>query len=255
MARAGEPHPALRLTLDRLGASSVRWCLLRGESELHRADRDVDLLVHPIDLRAARAVLGSTGFGELRAWGRWPHHFFVAASAGEPARLKLDVVTQLAFGPQATLRTDAAAAVLARRVPAAPAPRPAPADAFWALLLHALLDRGAVRPSHARELEALAPRARDERCPLWPFVEAASPPGWNAALLVDAVEGGCVEKLLGIAPELRARWPGTPPVAGVARAWLRGGLRFASRRLPPRPRARAQHRGAMTSNSAASSTG
>jgi hypothetical protein len=220
----------------------VRWCLLRGESG---AGGDVDLLVHRADLSALRTLLGELGLEELRAWGRWPHHFFVAAE------LKLDVVTDLAFGPHATLRTDAAEAVLARRV----AGRPAPPDAFWALLLHTLLDRGAVRASHARDLEALGPCARDAASPLRPYVEAACPPGWHAAMVADAAASGRFEELLALAPELRARWPSTPPVAGAARAWLRGGLRLASRRLPPRPRLSAQQSGAITSNNAARSTG
>ena len=233
-------------TLAALNASAVRWCLLRGESE---AGGDVDLLVHRADLDALRGLLGEIGLGELRAWGRWPHRFFVAAE------LKLDVVTELAFGPHATLRTGATEAVLARRVPGHPAPCPAAPDAFWALLLHCLLDRGAVRISHARELVALAPSARDAESPLRSLVEAASPPAWNAAWIAGAAATGRFEDLLGLASELRARWPGTPPVAGAARAWLRGGLRLASRRLPSRPRLPAQQSGAITSNSAARSTG
>jgi hypothetical protein len=229
-------------TLAALNASAVRWCLLRDESE---PGDDLDLLVHRADLGTLRALLGSMGLAELRAWGRWPHHFFVATA------LKLDVVTDLAFGPHATLRTDAAEAVLAGRV----ARRLAPADEFWALLLHTLLDRGAVRSSRARELEALAPRVRDAESPLRPYVEAACPAGWDAAGVADAAAAGRFEELLFLAPELRARWPGKTPMASAARAWLRGGLRLASRRLPPRLRLPAQQSGAITSNSAARSTG
>jgi hypothetical protein len=229
-------------TLAALKTSTVRWCLLRGGTE---TSGDIDLLVHRVDLAVVRALLESRGLAELRAWGRWPHHFFVA-----PA-LKLDVVTELAFGPHATLRTDAAKAVLARRVGA----RPAPPDEFWALLLHVLLDREAVRASDARALEALAPSARGGASPLRPYVEAACPAGWDAAGVADAAAAGRFQELLGLAPELLARWPGASPVAGAARAWIRGGLRLASRRLPPRPRLPAQQSGAITSNSAARSTG
>jgi hypothetical protein len=229
-------------TLAALDASAVRWCLLRDESE---PGGDLDLLVHRADLGALRALLGGMGLVELRAWGRWPHHFFVA-----PA-LKLDVVTHLAFGPHATLRSDAAEALLAGRV----ANRPAPADEFWALLLHALLDRGAVRPHRARELEALAPCARDAESPLRPYVEAACPAGWDAAGVAEAAAAGRFEELLSLGPELRARWPGRRPMASAARPWLRGGLRLASRRLPSRPRLPAQQSGAITSNKAARSTG
>jgi hypothetical protein len=222
-------------------AGGVRWCLLRSARE---PGEDVDLLVHPADLGALRALLREGGFTELRAWGRWPHRFFVVGG------LKFDVVTELAFGPDAALRTHAAEAVLERRVGL----RPAPADAFWALLLHVLLDRGVVRQARADELTSLAPAARDEASPLRPFVEAACPPGWSAARIAAAAAAGRFEELLGLAPELRARWPGPRTVTGAARAWLRGGLRLASRRLPPRPRF-VQQSGAMTSKSAARSTG
>jgi len=229
-------------TLAALNASAVRWCLLRSEPG---AGGDVDLLLHRGDLGAVRALLGRMGLTELRAWGRWPHHFFVASA------LKLDVVTELAFGPHATLRTDAAEAVLARQV----AGLPAPADEFWALLLHVLLDRGAVRSSQARELEALASFARDAESPLRPYVDVARPGGRDAAGVADAAAAGRFEELLELASELRAGWPGTRPVASSVRPWLRGGLRLASRRLPPRPRLPAQTSGAITSNSAARSTG
>lgn len=237
------------VTLAELNATAVRWCVLRGDPGLDPPGEDVDLLVHPADLGALRDVLCGSGFSELRAWGRWPHRFFVSGP------LKLDVVTELAFGPGATLRTDATEAVLARRLCAAPVPRPAAPDAFWALLLHVLLDRGVVRPPRARQIRALAPLARDEASPLRPLVEAACPPGWDAVLVADAAAVGRFDELLELGPELYARWPRSPLVAGTARVWLRGGLRLASRRLPPRPRHRAQQSGAMTSNSAARSTG
>jgi hypothetical protein len=236
-------------TLAELNASAVRWCLLRDGPELDPHSGDVDLLVHADDLEMLRRLLAECGFTEVRAWGRWPHRFFVAAP------LKLDVVTELAFGPDAALRTHVAEAVLARRVLAVPAPRPAAPDAFWALLLHVLLDRGVVRPDRARELAALAPLARGAVSPLRRLVEMACPPGWDAVRIADEAAAGRFKELLGLAPELRARWPGTAPMAGAARAWLRGGLRLASRRLPPRPRQFAQHSGAMTSKSAARSTG
>ena len=236
-------------TLAELNASTVRWCLLRDGPELDPHGGDLDLLVHADDLRVLRRLLAESGFTELRAWGRWPHRFFVAAP------LKLDVVTELAFGPDAALRTHVAKAVLARRVLARPAPRPAAPDAFWALLLHVLLDRGVVRPDRAHELTALAPLARDAASPLVRLVETACPPGWDTARIADTAAAGRFKELLGLAPELRSRWPGTPPVGSEARAWLRGGLRLASRRLPPRPRQFDQNSGAITSNSAARSTG
>lgn len=251
----GNIHPVLGATLVRLDTAAVRWCLLRGGAELTSLDGDVDLLVHPRDLRILRALLAQGGFVEPRAWGRWPHRFFVAQLPGQPGRIKLDVVTELAFGRHAELRTHAAEGVLAGRVREGALLRPAHPDAFWALLLHALLDRGEVRPPQAIELEALAVLARSGRSPLRPTIEAACPGGWSAARIADAAAASRFDELLELAPKLRARWPGSPVVATAARAWFRSGLRRASRRLPPLPRESAQQSGAIASNSAVRSTG
>jgi hypothetical protein len=233
----------------------VRWCLLRGGPELSSLDGDIDILVHPRELRLVRRLLAEAGFAELRAWGRWPHRFFVTHPPGESKLLKLDGVVELAFGRNGELRTQAAEAVLTGRVRDGALARPAQPDAFWALLLHALLDRGEVRPSHARELKAVALPARRGPSALRRTIEAACPAGWNAARIADAAAASRFEELLGLAPEFRARWPGSPPVASAARAWFRGGLRRAGRRLPSRPLQHAQQSGAITSNSAARSPG
>jgi len=243
-------HPAVACCIERLDASGARWCLLRGERELGGLDGDVDLLVDRRDLDLVRELLVvEGGFAELPAWGHWPHRFFVADVPGEVGRLKLDVVTELAFGPRAELSTGAGSAVLARRVRRAPLVQPAAADAFWALLLHLLLDGGTLRPARARELAALAVCGPLDS-PLRTLVDRACPPGWDAARVARAAAEGRLAELSELAAELRARWPGSPRALRAARAWLRGGLRRAGRRLPRR-----QHSGRMASNSAVRSTG
>jgi hypothetical protein len=243
-------HPAVACCIGRLNASGARWCLLRGERELGSLDGDLDLLVDRRDLDLIRELLiVEGGFADLRAWGHRPHRFFVADVPGEAGRLKLDVVTELAFGPRAELRTGAGSAVLDCRVRRGPLVHPAAADAFWALLLHLLLDGGALRPARTRELAALA-RCEPLDSPLRTVVDGACPPGWDAARVARAAAGGRLGELSELVPELRARWPGSSPVLTAARAWLRGGLRRAGRRLPHR-----QHSGRMASNSAVRSTG
>src|SRR3954469_2400058 len=156
--RLEQLHPAVEATLTELGTSAVRWCLLRHGPDPRRLDGDVDLLVHPRDLRVARELLTRrSGFAGVRAWGGWPHRFFVADVPGERNPLKLDVVSELAFGPLGELPTRAAIPVLPRRVRDGAVAWPAPADAFWALLMHVLLDGSNVSPVRARELAALAP--------------------------------------------------------------------------------------------------
>jgi hypothetical protein len=227
-----EPEVATPLAaFDRAG---IRWCLLRGEP-VARPGGDVDLLVHPGDLPTVRQVLTAEGtFAEVQGWGRGAHHFFVDRVPGEHGSLKLDVVTELAFGRYGELRSDVADSVLRRTVRDGAIARPAPDDGFWALLLHVLLDRGDVSRDHARQLESLADLARGRESPLRSLIDHACPPGWDAARIADVVAAGRFEAVLAIAPALRASWPGAPRSATAARAFLRRGLRYVDRRRPRR---------------------
>jgi hypothetical protein len=229
-------HPAVAGPLALLGAAGVRWCLLRGEHAAGRLGGDVDLLVHPRDLGKARRLLtGEAGFAELGAWGRRPHRFFVAYVEPEAAWAKLDVVTAVHFGPHQELRTRAAESVLAGVTRDGAVARPAPADAFWLALLHALLDRSTLRPERAREVTLLAAGATGTAGPLAAVAEAACPPGWSAARIVDAAASARIGDLLALAPELRERWPGTPRTVRAARMALRIALRRLDRWRPRHP--------------------
>jgi hypothetical protein len=249
-AATGEPamHDAIAGALGVLDRAGVRWCLLRGAQELHLVDGDVDLLVSRSELgRLRHALVASGGLSPLSSWGRRPHHFYVGPVAGEDdAVLKLDVVDELAFGPYGELPTAAADQVLAGRRRQGDLWLPAPADAFWSLLLHALMDKGRVRDERACELVALAPAARDARSPLRDVVDESCPGGWGSARVLDAVEHRAWDELLALAPLLRDRWPGTTRATREGRAAARRLLRKASR---------LQQRGSMTSNRRLRSTG
>jgi hypothetical protein len=195
------------MSLAALDAGGVRWCLLRSGT-------DLDVLVHPDDIGLVRAAL--TGFDEQRPWGRRPHRFFVSGDT------KLDVVTELAFGRRHELRTDAADEVLARRVRVGGVPLPAPADRFWALLLHELLDRRVTR--REPELRELA-RGDVESGPLAALVRAA---GWSPAAVAALVAAGRFEELRPRAAALRACWPGSS-LGAAARSGVRAAMRRADR--------------------------
>lgn len=252
--------PALRAVFAALDADQVRWCLLRGADELDADHDEVDLLVHPADLGAfADAVARAGDFAPRPAWGRGPHRFFVNAAPGAP--IKLDVVTGFAFGHHAELRTDdtVAAAVLARRRHAGALALPAPSDAFWALLLHATLDRPTIRAGRAAELRRLAAHA-DDGSPLAAVFAAACPPQWDARRVREAAATGASDELVTLAPTLRRRWPGASPPRRLGRVAVSRIQRRADRSRPVRAwRARragaGQISGLMTSNSRLSQTG
>ena len=146
-------HPFLAEAFGVLNDAGVAWALLRGEEELADPTGDVDLLVRPEDLPAVRDRLGRAGFVEERSWGSTGHRPFLGYDATTDRWLKLDVVTQLAFGDAATIRIPAAS-VLARRVGGDGLVALDPQDGFWALLLHALLDKGGVAAKYRDRLRA-----------------------------------------------------------------------------------------------------
>lgn len=231
---AADREPVVAAPLAAFDRAGVRWCLLRGEA-VPRPDGDVDLLVDPHDLPTVRRVLtAELAFTEMRGWGRRPHHFFVERVPSTHGSLKLDVVTELAFGRYGELPSGAGQAVLRRAVHDGAIARPAPDDRFWALLLHVLLDRGDVSGEYARELESLAEVARRGNSPLRRLIDRAYPGGWGSAQIADTIAAGRFEAVLAIAPALRMNWPGAARTATAARAFLRRGLRYADRRRPSR---------------------
>jgi hypothetical protein len=212
----GEPlvHPAIAAVLGALDGSGVRWCLLRGESRLAVLEGDVDLLVDGRDLEALHEALAAVGgFVPLPSAGRGPHRFYASYDAGADAWLKLDVVTELAFGRYQELPTRTAEAILARRRRFGTIVLPDPSDGFWGQLLHLLLDRPRVRPQQAREVAAAARGAWGRSSPLSVVVDAACPPGWDARRVLDATAGGRWDELQLVAIAMRQRWPGATPSA------------------------------------------
>ena len=144
-------------TWDAWEKAGVRWCVLRegppGDT------REVDLLVDPRDWRRAKAILRSSGYVPLPTWGRGTHRFFLFYEAATDSWTKLDIVTELAFGPYQELRIPGAAAECLRN---AEGGHLSPDDAFWALLLHGVLDRPRLSERQRHRLAELAPGATSQ---------------------------------------------------------------------------------------------
>ncbi len=200
------PHPKLAALFGALDGERVWWCLLRGEDDLRAPSGDVDLLVAPPDLSRMRRIAQGLGFAHVPAWGYGSHVFFVAYDASHDLWIKLDVVTELAFGPGFSLATGAEAECLARRRHGDGVSVLADDDAFWALLLHRLLDKGGTVTGHdAVRLSELAQDASDVGS-LGRLVESVCPPGWSAERIIGDARRGDWASLAELAPRLASAW-------------------------------------------------
>jgi thymidylate kinase len=199
-------HPKLAALFGVLEEEGLSWCVLRGERDLLAPAGDVDLLVARRDGARMRRIAEDLGFGRVPAWGYGSHVFLLSYDEDGDIWIKLDVVTELAFGPGFSLATGAETESLARRHRVGGIPVLAGDDAFWALLLHQLLDKGgAVAAGDATRLTQLADGAGKDG-PLARFVDSLCPPGWSAGRIVGEVERGDWASLGDLAPRLAANW-------------------------------------------------
>lgn len=215
-----------------LDGGGVSWCLLRGEAELSAPAGDVDLLVEAAGARRARSLLSERGFVPVRSWGHRPHAFFVAYDASSDGWIKLDVVTEVAFGPDHGIRSGAAPGCLSRRVRRGAWWALAPDDAFWTLLLHCLLDKGAVPAEHRERVRTLAGEASADG-PLATPIASLCPDGWSPSRILERARTGDWGTLVPLGPRLVAGWRRRQPLAWV-RSLANRGLRRAGRLLPRR---------------------
>lgn len=220
-ARHADPLAAVYSALDERG---IPWLLLRGGWERDRSGTDVDLLVEDEALEQASQAIDEVGFRRLFAAGRGPHRFFVRYLEAEGRWLKLDVVDAIAFGRYHELTTNAAAGVLARRRRHAGLAVPSADDAFWALLLHCLLDKGAVAPSQRGALAAHAAAARTHT-ELAGLVEEAV--HGEPARLVALARAGDWSRLEAAGTDLGREWRRRHGRGARARALVNRALRRA----------------------------
>jgi thymidylate kinase len=211
-----ELRPLLREVFVALDRAGVRWCLLRGAEVPETPAGDVDLLVARDDAARLAGAIAPLGFACLPAWGYGSHRFHLRYDAATDRWLKLDVVTELAFGPWFSLPSQAAAHCLSRRRRRGSAVVLDDADAFWCLLLHRLLDKGSVGAAAA----PLARLARAPGCaesPLAHEVERIAPCSCTPPLLLDAARRAAWTELEAPLPALAAAWRRRHRVASLRR--------------------------------------
>jgi hypothetical protein len=216
-----DPHPLIEAVFGALDDDGAGWCVLRGIDDLHAPAGDVDLLIAPGDAPRLAAAAAAAGFARWPARRRGSHVFYVAYDAAGDRWLKLDAVSELAFGPDFTLPSSAGPECLRRRRRRGAVAVLDDADAFWSLLLHRLLDKGAIGAA-APELRRLATAPNAAASPLAREVDAVAGAGCAAAL-VDAARRGAWAELDERGARLAETWA-RQRRAAVLRRRLRGRL-------------------------------
>ncbi len=217
-------HPVAAQSFDALHDAGVRWCLLRGERRLASPPHDVDILVSQADLLRATEALGSVGFAAVPTWARGSHRFFVEYEADAGGWLQIDAVTELAYGPQYAIQTDASVGCLTRRERIGPLTVLSGDDAFWTLLLHCVLDRRDI-PAHQKErLETLASLATPSG-QLGRFVADAAGPDWDPHRVLECVKAAEWAGLDGLRPTVIKGWVRKHPLRFGSRV-LNGATRW-----------------------------
>ena len=225
-------HPRLETVFHALEYGGIRWCLLWGEAEPGAPASEIDLLVDHADVPRVEHMLETLEFVRVPTWGRGARTSFVSYDLPTDHWIKLDIETELSYGPRFALRTWAEAGCLARRRRDGVVVALAPDDAFWTLLLHCILDKGTVAPQQATRLQDLAGSARTDG-PLARTVEAACPDGWNAARVVECVRSGDWAVLQQLASPLAVRWTRRHPISVGSRMLVKPLVGLIERGLTP----------------------
>jgi hypothetical protein len=228
--RDDSTHPVLAATFAALDEAAIKWCLLRGERDLRNPAGDVDILVARDDLARVRRIVAQLGFTYVPAWGYGSHVSFLTYDEATNSWIKLDFVTEVAFGAGFALATGAEQACLERRRRHGDVAVMDDGDAFWCLLLHAILDKRDVRPVHAAQLRHLAD-AECEWSPLADVVARVAPANWAPEQFVYAARQGRWDELVGAGRALKQTWTRRHPISVWRRRIANGARRWAGRVL------------------------
>ena len=199
--------------LDRSGEP---WVLLRGADDLAQPSGDVDILVAATLLPSLDALMMQAAFHRVLARGRGSHRFYFGYDDLRAAWVKLDVVSDIAFGPFQQWNTPLADGCLERRIRDGALSLPDPVDQAWLALLHLVLDKGEIAPARVGAAQSTAAAAAFDG-PIATYVGQRVPTG-EAALLVQALRDSRTAELPDITVRLRAAWERSAAGSAVLRA-------------------------------------
>jgi hypothetical protein len=212
-------HAAVAEAFRVLSASGMAWMLLRGENDLLRPSGELSILVDAEHPPLLDELMSRIGFRRVRAAGHGSHRFYFTYLG--QTWVKLDIVSDISFGPFQQWRTTLAPGCLSRRKQIGILWLPASADQAWLQLLHLFLDKGKMSPEQF-ETAAVAGAIASADDEIAEFVDSHM--GWGTAdALLDLVAA--------------ERWDDLPVFAArMARAYtaaqpLRSRLRGLSNRI------------------------
>ncbi|MEA5456668.1 hypothetical protein SPF06_18245 [Sinomonas sp. JGH33] len=213
-----------------LEKSGRAWMLLRGENDLLHPSGDIDILVAGELLPELDGLMSGIGFRRVQAAGHGSHRFYFTYADHE--WVKLDIVSEVSFGPFQQWRTSLASGCLSRRIQIGPLWLPATADQAWLQLLHLFLDKGKVAPDR-RDVAGIAGAIASVDDDIAAFVDTCMGCGTAPALLDLVLEGNWDESAAFAArmkKALTARRPMSTRVRGLTNRLLRlSGARIQGR--------------------------
>jgi thymidylate kinase len=179
-ARVNTCQPESGATIaELLRALPCRWCLLRDADPDDGIEIEYDVLVDG-DRRSVRRAMIASGALPIRSWGRSPHRQFTWWDDSRRRLVRIDIVDQLGFGSFRELVIDARDTVLDSVAARDGWPRPHRADEQWLAMLHALLDRGGLRPRDIARMQPWSESGDHD------VVARALPPSLSAELAAAA---------------------------------------------------------------------
>jgi thymidylate kinase len=222
MSESIQIHPLIETVFERLDQRGVVWLLLRGVEKLGAPTGDVDLLVESAGLDVVDGVLKELGFS-AQGWAFLvQRRAYVAYVAADDLWVRFDVVPDVSFGPMLEFETSLARSCLDRRQWVHRVPTLSTDDAFWHLLLHYELDRGAI-PQKWQALVAQSAQGAAASGPLALLLDGLVPSLGSDGLL-ELARSSAWSELQEAFVDVRTAWMGNRTLGQRASITARQGL-------------------------------
>lgn len=210
-------HPVVSKVFRVLDESGAPWVLLRGEDDLTRPSGDVDILLSRDLLPTLDLLMNSIGFRRINAPGHGSHRFYFRYAGSEALWLKMDFVTDIAFGPLMQWQTPLASGCLERRRRSGDFWLPSISDQAWLLLLHVMLDKNGITPERFESVvKAAAVASVDDK--LAAFIDEKAGP-MTSTLLLSVIRSQKFGELPALGAAMRQNWARKEPIPSQLLGW------------------------------------